>query len=83
MRGSAADIGELDRDLLRFLNCTDKSEAFARQCLDEALFLARVTDCAPSGIQARRKRRFGHDTTVPNGLIRSSLLTTRSLLRIR
>jgi len=53
---------------LRFPNCTDETEALARQCLDQALFLAGIADRSSRGIQARRKRPIGHDTAVPNGI---------------
>ena len=53
---------------LRFPHCSDETEAFARQCLDEALFLAGIADHTPGDIQTRRKRRIGHDTPVPNGV---------------
>src|SRR5262245_25273832 len=49
---------------------------------DEALLLAVIADGAPGGVDAARERRVGHDATVPHP-IKSSLLTTRSRLRIR
>ena len=51
-----------------FPHRSDKAKALSRQCLDEALFLARITDGASSGIQAGRERRFGDDTPLPDGL---------------
>ena len=47
---------------------TRPTEALARQCLDEALFLAGVADRTPGDIQAGRQRRIGDDTPVPNGV---------------
>ncbi len=47
---------------------SDETEALAWQCFDEALFLAGIADRAPGDIQARRKRRIGDGTTVPNGV---------------
>ena len=32
------------------------------------MFFAGIADRSPGGVQARRKRRIGHDTTVPNGV---------------
>jgi hypothetical protein len=32
------------------------------------LFLTGIADRTPGDIQARRKRRIGHDTAVPNGV---------------
>src|SRR5258705_13128407 len=51
-----------------FPDCTDESETFTRQCLDEALLLARIADRAPGDIQAGRQRRIGDDTPIPNGV---------------
>ena len=60
---------------------SDKAKALPRQCLDEALFLARIADGASSGIQAGREH-FG--TMRPQmASIGSSLLTTCSRLRIK
>jgi hypothetical protein len=53
---------------LRFPHLSDETEALARQCLDEALFLAGIADCAAGDIQAGRQRPVGDDTAVPNGV---------------
>src|ERR1700730_2219473 len=42
-------IGDCGR--LRFPHWSDETEALARQCLDEALFLAGIADRSPGGIQ--------------------------------
>ena len=69
--------------LLRFPDCSDETEALAWQGFDEALLLAGIADCAAGAIQAGRQR--ASETIRPSqmALMRSSLRTTRSLLRIR
>jgi hypothetical protein len=51
----------------RFLDCSDETEALARQCLDEALFLAGIADRNPGGIQAGCQSRVGYAAPIPNG----------------
>src|SRR5260370_33352181 len=53
---------------LRFHHGSDETEDLARQGFDEALFLTGIADRSPGGVQARRKRRIGHDTAGPNGV---------------
>jgi hypothetical protein len=53
---------------LRFRHLSDEAEALARQCFDEAMFLARISDRAPGYIQAGRHRRIGDAAPVPNGV---------------
>jgi len=53
---------------LPFPNRPDETEALARQCLDQALFLTGIADRSSSGIQAGRERRFRYDTALPNGV---------------
>ena len=53
---------------LRLPHWSDETEALARQCFDEALFLAGIADRAPGGIQAGRQRRIGHATPFPDGV---------------
>src|SRR4029077_6440398 len=45
----------------------DKTEALARQGLDEALFRPGIADQDPCDIQAGRHCRIGYDTPVPDG----------------
>src|SRR5215207_9177615 len=52
----------------RFPHGSDKTEAFARQCFNQALFLTGIADGSPCGIQARCKCSIGHDAAVPNGV---------------
>ena len=60
--------GSRDWTALRFTYCSDKAEALSRQCFDEPLFLATVTNCASSSIQAGRECCFGYDTALPDGV---------------
>jgi hypothetical protein len=46
---------------------THEAEALARQCLDEALFLAVIADRAAGCIEAGRQRRVGNDAALPYG----------------
>ncbi|MEY9743312.1 hypothetical protein ABIF65_002686 [Bradyrhizobium japonicum] len=49
------------------MHCTHEADTFARQCFDQLLFVARVADCAPGGIEASRQRSIRDDATLPNG----------------
>src|SRR5258708_14884627 len=59
--------GCLARWLRRILHWSDETEALARQCFDEALFLAGIADSASGDIQAGRQGCIGDNTPVPNG----------------
>jgi hypothetical protein len=50
---------------LSFLHRANEAEAFARQCFDQALLAAVVTDGGPSGIQAGRQRSIRDDASIP------------------
>src|ERR1700681_930969 len=54
--------------MVRLAHHGDKAKPFAWQCLDEALVIAGIADCASSGIQPRCQRRIGHDMLIPNGI---------------
>ena len=66
--GGSIGLSAAARCPLCFPHWSDETEALARQCLDQALFLTGIADRSPGGVQARRKRRIGHDTAVPNGV---------------
>ena len=66
LRGGIADRHACGS--FRFPHCSDETEAFARQCFYEALFLTGIAERTAGGIQARCQRRIGHDTAVPNGI---------------
>ena len=53
---------------LHFLHRSNKTEPFAWQRFDETLFFAGIANHTAGDIQARRKRRVGHGTAVPNGI---------------
>src|SRR5229473_4547520 len=60
-------VGDIrTRGPLRFPHLSDETKTLARQCLDEALFLAGIADRTAGDIQTGRQRRIGHDTSIPD-----------------
>ncbi len=53
---------------LRLPHLSDEAEALARQCFDQALFLAGIADRALGNIKAGRQRRIGHAAPIPDGV---------------
>src|SRR5262249_26958737 len=51
----------------RFLHQADEANAFARQRLDQTLFLAGIADRASRNIQPRRQCRIGNGPPLPDG----------------
>src|SRR6185369_1458081 len=56
------------RRSILFTHRTDEAEAFPRQCFDQALLLARVADCATSGIQPGSQCCIRNAAPIPNGI---------------
>jgi hypothetical protein len=52
---------------LRYQHSSNETEALARQCFDEALFMAGIANRAPGSIQAGRQRCIGYAAPIPNG----------------
>ncbi|HMA57486.1 MAG TPA: hypothetical protein VKP52_12345 [Pseudolabrys sp.] len=60
-------FGFCGKRFCRFLNLTDKTDAFARIGSDQALLSAGIAHRLACGIDAARQCRVGHDPAIPDG----------------
>ena len=60
-------FGFCGKRFCRFVNLTDKADAFARIGSDQALLSAGIANRLACGIDAARQCRVGHDPAVPDG----------------